>query len=483
MTVMAEERDEKKQDLPLCVDLDGTLVRTDTLVELMILLIKQDPLYLFRMIRWLGHGLVFFKKEVSQRVSLAVDDMPYTRDLVKYIKQERAGGRLVYLVTASHSEVARVVADHLGLFDGVIASQVINLKGQAKAEALVKRFGEQGFVYAGNSMADVAVWRVAKAGIVTCASRRVTQAAQKVARIEKKIIGPVSSGFLVCRMLRCHQWAKNILLLVPLVMSHAFVDLARLQAALIAVVAFSLAASAIYIMNDLADVGADRKHPRKSKRPFAAGEVMPQTGILSSVGLILSSIVLALLVSKIFLWWMVGYMVLTILYSFYLKRIVLVDVVVLALLYTIRVFAGAAAVAVPVTGWLMVFSLFIFMSLALLKRFVELQRMQPTQQQEAVPGRGYMAVDSGPVGQLGATSGYLSVLVFGLYIRSPQVLQLYSRPNVLWLFVPVLLYWISRMWLLGHRGELDEDPIVFTLRDRISYLAATCGIVLFLLAL
>jgi len=270
------------------------------------------------------------------------------------------------------------------------------------------------------------------------------------------------------KALRVHQWSKNMLIFVPLIMSHKIQDPSRLASSLIAFASFSLCASAIYLLNDLLDLESDRSHPKKKYRPLASGELPIQSGIFLASALLTSSIVLSSFLGRQFLALLVLYTLLNCAYSLYLKRRVMVDVILLAVLYVIRIFAGAAAVEVLVSSWLMAFAMFFFLSLALMKRYAELY-LYNRFSKESPKGRGYVCEDMQHIATMGASSGYISVLVMALYINSKEVVALYSRPEVLWLIAPLLLYWISRVWLLTQRGKMRSDPIIFAMKDKSSY--------------
>ena len=451
--------------VPLCVDLDGTLLRTDTLVESILALLKARPLAAAWIPVWLLGGRARLKREIASRVSLNVAALPYNDELVAYLRTERAAGRRLVLVSATDRAIADAVAAHVGLFDDVLASDgSTNLKSRRKMEALRARFGSGGYDYAGNESADVVVWRDARVAIAVNATPRTVAAAGPDARV----FSPRTNALrTVARAIRVQQWVKNLLVFVPLAMAHQVRDPLMLNA-VIAFVAFSLCASGVYLTNDLLDLEADRRHATKRKRPFAAGDLNPAVGLVLAPLLFATSILLALTLPPAFLLALAIYVVLTTLYSFRLKHVALVDVVVLAMLYTGRMIAGSAATGVWPSPWLLAFALFFFLSLAFVKRYSELYGLR--QSGELLGIRGYYASDLDLIANLGAVSGYLSVLVAALYINTDRVAGLYSEPHLLWLICPLLLYWISRVWLLAHRGELDEDPVVFAVTDRVSYL-------------
>lgn len=456
-----------KQPLPICVDLDGTLVRTNTLVEALLILLKQNPLLLFLMLIWLLRGKIYFKRAVASRVKLSAAALPYNQVLLTYLRDKAAEGHELYLMTAAPTQIAQVVATHLALFTDVISTTTINLAGSAKAAAAVERFGEKKYIYAGNSRVDTPVWARSAGAIVVNASAAVLAAAGQVAPVVLMVPPQRLTFKIMARVLRSHQWVKNVLVFVPLVAAHE-ISMESLGWAGLSFVAFCLVSSSVYVVNDLLDLPADRLHPTKRQRPFAAGDVSVWVGITLAPLLLVSGLYCGFVVSYFFLSWLLAYLILTTGYSFYLKRIAILDVVILGLLYTLRIFAGATAVAVVVSTWLLVFSLFLFMSLAFLKRFTELLRL-PEGGANNLVGRGYHVSDTAPIGGLGMASGYSSVLVLALYISSEEITRLYVMPQLLWFMVPILIYWISRLWVLAYRGKIHDDPVVFAMRDTMSY--------------
>lgn len=459
----------------LCVDLDGTLLKSDVLYESLLALLSRNPFYLFLLPFWLVKGKAALKHEIASRVELDPATLPYDERLVSLLKETPARPRV--LCTATNAKFAHRIAEHLGVFDQVLASDdQLNLSGSRKASALVDRFGERGFDYAGNESVDLDVWSRARCAWVVNGSRSLAQRAAKVTTVDRHL--PASSGGLRTwiKAIRVHQWLKNLLVFLPLLASHRFYDAMSVVHVGIAFLAFGLCASGVYVLNDLLDLPSDRRHPRKCRRPFAAGTLPLLHGLAAAPALTLAGFALALLVSPMFALVLAGYYVMTLAYSLRLKRVVMVDVVVLAGLYTIRIIGGAAAIDSPLSFWLLAFSMFLFLSLAMLKRYTELATMLASGNDKA-SGRGYAVDDLPLIQSLGGASGYLAVLVFALYINSPESLALYRHPQVLWLICPMLLYWISRVWIKAHRGGMDDDPVVFAVTDRISQIViAVCGL-------
>ena len=455
---------------PLCVDLDGTLIRSDLLLESLVLLLKRNPLYLFLAIGWLlKGGKAGLKAQIAARVTLNPAALPYNMELIAWLKAERAAGREVWLCTAANERLADQVSEHLDLFDGVMASTPqVNLAGERKAAKLVERFGQGGFDYCGNEWRDMAIWRCSRSAVVVNAPESLVR--QVESQLSVAQVFPASgkqTWRVVLRALRPHQWAKNVLVLVPLFAAHKAGDLGSVVCGMAALVAFCLCASSVYLLNDMLDLEADRGHARKSKRPFASGDLSIATGLLLAPTLLLLSAVIAAFLPAKFQLWLVAYYGLTFAYSTFLKRMLLIDAVTLAGLYTLRIIAGAGAVTVGLSFWLLLFSVFLFLSLAFVKRYAELDALRRQNKLQAL-GRGYRVEDLSVLQGFGTAAGYLSVLVLALYINSPEIEPLYHRPKVIWMLCVLLLYWVSRVWMTAHRGGMHDDPVVYALRDRVS---------------
>jgi 4-hydroxybenzoate polyprenyltransferase len=457
--------------LPLVVDLDGTLLRTDTLHESAIRLLRDHPLDLARIPLWLVSGKAFMKRRIADRISLEPAGLPYRQDLLEWLRAERDAGRPLVLCTAADRSIAKAVSEHLGIFDVIMASDgTTNLDGPRKADALVDRFGAAGFDYAGNSSVDLAVWARARRAIVVDAPSKVVRRARELATVEREFarepIGLRQWG----RVLRVHQWLKNLLLFVPLIGAHRFSDGLVWQVLALAFLSFSLCASAVYVANDLLDLDSDRDHPRKRSRPFASGAVPVRTGAVLVPVLTLASLLLGLKVGGPFQFWLAAYFLLTCVYTLLLKRLVIVDCLTLALLYTVRIVAGAAAASLSLSFWMLAFALFLFLSLAFVKRYAELM-VQVGRGSEKTHGRGYLTADAPLVEAFGVASGYGSALVLALYLNSESVTLLYRHPEVAGGVVPIVLFWISWVWIQAHRGRMRDDPLVFAVRDPASLAA------------
>lgn len=456
---------------PLVVDLDGTLVHSDMLHESAISVLRDSPFEVLRIPFLLLKGKAFLKQHLASKTEFNPQTLPYNEELLEWLKQERAVGRRLILCTAADRKIADRIADHLGIFDQVIASDgVLNIEGEKKAAALVQRFEHQGYDYAGNSHKDLAVWARAHKAVVVNGSRELLKKALDIATVEK-VFPRKSIGFSFwLRTLRVHQWLKNLLLFVPLLAAHDLGNGSAWGALFLAFVAFSLCASSVYIANDLLDLESDRLHPRKRNRPFASGLVPVWMGALFAPLLLIVSLGVATLVGQKFLSWLIFYFALTCAYSWILKRLMLIDCLTLALLYTLRIVSGAAAVEHNLSFWLLAFSVFLFLSLAFVKRYAELE-VQSLSGKEKVHGRGYRAADAPLIQTMGIVAGYSSILVLALYLNSDAVRRLYAAPELIWGAVPVMLFWISWMWMQAHRGKMHDDPLVFAVKDRASLCA------------
>lgn len=470
--------------LPLCVDLDGTLILTDSLWESTLRLISKSPFKLFLLPFWLLLGKAGFKHKISQNVKLDPTSVPYNAALLKYLTKQRLLNRRLVLVTAASEKIANAIAQHLNIFDEIYASDKMhNLSGRKKAARLVEKFGEKGFVYAGNASIDLNVWQHAAAAVVVNGSDALTEKARQLTSIEKIIPNehPLSLR-IILKAIRIHQWSKNLLIFAALVLAHNWFNTEAIQSAVYAFFSFSFAASAVYLLNDLIDLEADRTHSSKKFRPLAAGIMPVQWGIFLIPVLLLLSFVLATQVSTAFIQILCVYLVLTTAYSLALKAIALIDVITLTSLYTIRIIAGAIAISVPLSYWLLAFSMFIFLSLALIKRYAELKNLAQHSETKTM-SRGYTVHDLQPVSLFGISSGYMSIMVLVLYIDDLRAGSQYAQPDWLWFVAVAILYWVSHMWLLAFRGQMNEDPILFSIHDRPSYIVSLFVVLSLYLAL
>lgn len=457
--------------VPLVVDLDGTLIRSDLLIETLFTELGRQPSSIFGLVPALFSGRAAFKHRLAETAPLDVAGLPYDETVIAMIKTARAERRPVYLASASHEKCVAAVAQHLGLFDGWFASNAkVNLKGPAKAARLVESFGAGQFDYIGNEAADLAIWAQARKSITVGAPAALRASLPALAGDVVHLESPQPTLKTWLKLLRVHQWVKNALVFIPLLMAHEL-HLAALGTALLAFLAFSLCASGVYIFNDLADLAADRAHPTKRTRALASGTIPLAAGLSVVPVLWLAAFAVAAFVSLPFVAVLFAYFALTTLYSFMLKRKMLVDAFTLASLYTIRVIGGAVAVGVVLSHWLLAFSMFMFIALALIKRYVELAMLADRNMPNPA-NRNYQIGDLDIIAALSAASGYNAVVVLALYINSDAVVPLYRHPEFLWFVCPIVLFWFSRALLLAHRRQMHDDPIVFALKDRVSLLAA-----------
>jgi 4-hydroxybenzoate polyprenyltransferase/phosphoserine phosphatase len=468
---------------PLCVDLDGTLVKSDTLVDSLLALARSHPQLVFKLPGRVLAGKAAFKAFVASSVALDVANLPYNTALLDFLHQERARGRAIYLATGADERLAHRVADHLGIFAGVLASDgTTNLTGSDKLDRLRGHLDSAAFDYIGNDTPDVPLLAHAAVPMIANPTVRLRMRLKsrgiQPARVFVEQEPVVRSIF---KALRPHQWAKNLLIFIPLLCSHAITS-AKSWAALAAVGCFCLTASSAYILNDLLDIEADRRHPRKRLRPFAAGHLSGFMGLVIALLLMVVGLAGAAELPGSFFPCLLAYLATTFAYSVYLKRVVLVDVMVLSGLYILRLFAGSSVTQTPISQWLAGFSMFLFLSLAMVKRFAELENLRAA---GAVPknGRGYLLADLDQLRSFGTASAYAAVVIFAIYITGTDVTNLYHRHRMLWFTVPLMILWLNRVWLLASRGELNEDPVAFALTDLMSQLIGAAVLLIVLLAL
>ena len=463
----------------VCVDLDGTLIAADLFWESLLRLVMSAPAVLLRLPFWALKGRAYLKRQVAARIAIDATSLPYRDEVLAYLRESSARGSMLVLATGSDEIYARAVHQHLGIFVDVVASDgAVNMSGRRKARALSARFGSGGFHYIGNDWADVHVWSAGGSATIVAAPARLVRSLRSKVPI-RSVIAPARARVLaLLRAVRPHQWAKNVLVFAPLIAAHDLFSTEPLFKSLVAFAAFSACASAIYILNDIVDVDADRLHPRKRTRPFAAGELSIPFGLTSSGVLLSAGLLVAAFGAS---WALTGilslYVLSTMAYSTWLKREPVVDVFVLAGLYVLRVVAGGVAAAIPLSTWMLAFALFFFLSLAFVKRYTELAG------NGRAPGRGYTADDAMWMHAIGTSSGYMAVVVLALYVSAPDVTRLYGRPTALWLLCPLLLFWITRTWFRAGRRQVHDDPVVEALKDPVGYGCAAALAVILLIAL
>jgi 4-hydroxybenzoate polyprenyltransferase len=466
---------------PLVVDLDGTLTPTDTLAESVVQLIRRNPLDAFLLPVWACRGIACLKSTVARRIRIAAERLPYRADLLAYLHEQKAQGRSIVLATAAHRSIAEGVAGHLKLFDQVIATdESANAKGEEKLRQIRAAVGRD-FVYAGDSSADQPIWASAKAAVLVDVAPRVERRVRETTPVERTFCDEPVTAALWLKAIRAHQWLKNLLIFVPLLTAFSLFESSRMADAVLAFVAMSLAASATYIVNDLWDLESDRAHPRKRSRPFASGDISIVRGVLAVALLFTASAIIALCASYAFAGMLAGYIVLTSLYSGWLKSRVLIDVVMLSVLYTWRILAGSVAVHIAISKWLLAFSIFTFLSLALVKRCSELVSLQ-SDGATASPGRDYRVSDLVVLWPIGLSATLSAVVVFGLFISAPETASRYATPGLLWFVALILTYLLCRLWIKTVRGAMHDDPVVYVMRDRKSCVLVAMVIAIMLLA-
>jgi 4-hydroxybenzoate polyprenyltransferase/phosphoserine phosphatase len=454
-------------DVVLVVDLDGTLLRSNMLFETFWSSLASDWHKLLPSFGTSVLSSASLKQHLAQTALIDAALLPYNVDVIAYIKTWKASGGHTALVTASDQVLAEQVALHLGLFDDVHGSDgATNLKGENKARLLADRYGEAGYIYMGDSFADLPVWGKASKAITVNASQVIRDRVEQLGCEYEHLSPPVHSFKPFLKAIRPHQWLKNILVFVPMFVAHQFTPLAIVNCFL-AFIAFNLIASSGYILNDLCDLASDRAHPRKRNRPFASGDIPIGYGSLMSPLLLFVALAIAVTLGRTFVLIIIGYYVATTAYSFYLKRKIVVDICTLACLYTVRIVAGGAATVMPLSVWLLAFSFFFFFSLAAVKRQAELIDEVSRGMIKTI-GRGYHVDDLPIIAQIATASGYVSILVLAFYLNSPAVRNLYNTPEVFWGICLVLLYWISHIVIETHRGNMHDDPIVYAVKDKIS---------------
>lgn len=457
---------------PLVVDLDGTLVHSDMLWEAIVLFLKTRFVEAWRLLLWLFLGKAGFKAKLAAAVMIDPAALPYDRVLLAHIAAERAQGRVIVLATGSQRLIADSIAGHLGLFDRVLATEdALNLTSHNKAGRLLGIYGEKGYDYIGNASVDIPVWHGSR--IAYSVTHKPFQLGQGRATEQ---LGSLRGGWAkpLLKAMRPRQWLKNLLVFVPMLAAHELDAVTALQS-LVAFLAFSLCASGAYLLNDALDAQDDRMHPTKHKRPIAAGSLPLPVAIFGSALLAFAALALCASFDTLLLMVVSVYFISTLAYSIVLKRLLMVDIVVLALLYSLRILGGSASTHIEPSFWLLAFSFFIFLSLALLKRHSELFNLHQ-QGEEKTRGRSYTTADRLPVGIMGLNSAFLSVLIFMLYFNSDAVLELYRQPAFLLGIVPLLVFWLGRLWILSFRGEVNEDPVLYVSKDPASLaIIAACG--------
>ncbi len=469
-------------NLPLCVDLDGTLITTDTLWESLLLLLKKNMFFALLLPFWLVRGKAYCKQQITQKTQLPIDSLPYNKSLITWLKQQKESGKSLILITGAYQSIAKQVATHLGIFSEVLATDGNNnLVGKNKRDLLNQRFNKSGYDYVGNSRQDLPVWQDARHSYVTNASQGTLRKAKQHANVQGNFAVKRNKWALIARALRVHQYAKNTLLFVPLLLTGIVINQEIFLNYLLTFISLSAFASSLYIANDLMDLTDDRKHPKKSQRPFACGALSLPFGVLLSCICFIIAISLLLFLPTITQYLLLSYVLLNLFYTHIFKKIILLDVFLLAALYTLRIILGMSLISFGYSAWLILFSIYFFISLAFMKRYIEINDMADAGA-NSLSGRAYKFEHKNLIAIFGIISAYVSAVIFSLYINSTKALHIYAHPQILYGTVLIILYWISRTWLLAWDKKVHHDPVLFALTDKVSYLSATAIALLILLA-
>lgn len=471
------------QPLPLVVDLDGALLRVNPLHEGLLVLLMRRPWQLLRALRILiCRGGSRMEAMGASFGMVDIENLPLRQELLAWLREQAAAGRELHLVSAADPVTVGRLAASLRLFDSCVASGGSHrLRGSAKADYLTRRFSD-GFSYVGGRAQEPAVWESASAAVLAGAPPAARRRIQRLNKpIEAEFPAPGVRAAPWLKQLRLHQWSKNLLVFLPLLLGHRFTDVQGWVSALLAFAGMSLVASATYVVNDLSDLADDRRHISKRNRPLAAGTIAAPAAAAVALLMLAAGFGLAFATGPEAGLTLACYLALTLAYSFRLKRVALLDTAVIGSLFTLRIVLGAVAARTPLSPWLLAFSAMLFFSLAMAKRHAEITKAARSAATAKIAGRGYEAGDVLLTLVYGISSGVASLVISMLYITNGVATVLYGNPSWLWA-VPLLLYlWQMRVWLYAHRGTLDDDPIVFALKDRASLLlGAGCLLALYL---
>jgi 4-hydroxybenzoate polyprenyltransferase len=469
-----------ENEIPLVIDIDGTLIHTDLLIEALILLIRKKPYYFWKCILWGFKGKAYLKNKIFGLVSPDYPLLPYNVELINFIKKEFASGRKIILASASPISAVIGISKIYPIFSELYGTEnKINLRGRNKLRVLTDRFGKGKFDYVGNSKADHVIFASSRYSYLVNPSRSVEKKAGRISDLRYTWHSGKATLKDYLGAIRVYQWVKNLLLFVPLVTSHSFYSVHLFMLTFGAFCTFNIMASSGYLLNDILDINSDRNHPRKRYRPVATGKISLLNASALALVFFTTGLFFASKFNPVFFYTMLFYFVTSFTYSLYLKKMAMYDVFTLAGLYSIRVFAGSEVIGVPLSFWLIAFSTFIFLSLAFLKRYSELITIKDDLALKK-QDRGYVSGDIYLVRIMGIVSGFLAIVVFALYINSPEVTELYSKIEILWFVSFLLLFWINRMWMIASRGRMTDDPIVFTLKDITSYIIfLLCGLCIY----
>lgn len=452
--------------LPLCVDLDNTFIKTDLSHEALFKLFKKSPLksifFLFSFYRNKADA----KTYLSQQITIDTDSIPLNDEVVTYCESEHRTGRKIHLVTGSHEDFANKIAKRFKFFHEVHATKNnMNLIGQDKAAYLIERFGKAGFDYIGDSADDLHVWKQSKNALIVCGKRNKRG---KLPNLTKYFFTNKNHISSILKALRPQQWIKNVLIFVPIFLAHRFNDLNLLINAAIGVLAFSLMASSVYLMNDLSDIESDRQHHKKKSRPLASGDISVACGVAIFALCFSTSLLISSVLGIIPFMLLLLYFILNVGYSFSWKKIALLDVFLLTAFYLLRIAFGSGISDIIISPWMRAFSFFLFLSLGFLKRYSEVFNSFHREGRAQIPGRGYNLSDLSVLFSFGSLVGFLSVLVFCQYIFQSNTVKLYTSPDWLWAAAAIIMYWLSSVWFRATKGKVNDDPVIFILKDKQS---------------
>ncbi len=470
---------------PLAVDLDGTLLKNDSLIEMFIFSLMRRPWETLLILLSLLGGRANFKNKLAQINKLDISNIPLREEFYEYLLQEKSKGRELFLVTAADQSVADDIHKKLGIFKEAIGSaNGYNLKGKKKLKYLQSLFPD-GFSYAGDSLSDIAIWREAKSIILVSNNRKILKSAKSMkGNIEQTFFPKKASLRIWMKSLRIHQWSKNLLIFLPLLLSHQYSNFTLVANVIVAFFCMGLIASGTYLINDISDLEADRSHKTKKFRPIASGDIGTGSAFVVALLSILSGLLIASVVSLQFLMVLFIYLILTLTYSFYLKKVPMLDVFSLGVLYTLRIVMGTVVIGALFSSWLLMFSIFFFFSLSLAKRYVEIIDAETAYNAEYIKGRGYKVSDAPIILSFGIATSTLSLLILTLYVANEAYPKdIYNNPEFLWGITPIVLLWIMRIWFLSHRREMKDDPVAFALRDAISWCLGFLILTLFVIAI
>lgn len=466
----------------ICVDLDYTLISTDILIEQIIKFLKRNPFKIFLLVIWFFKSKRYLKKKLFENVKVDYLNLPYREEVINFIKQEKERNKKVVLITATYYEIANQINSQLKIFDEVYGSnENISLKGKNKEKFLVGKFGIGAFSYIGDSISDLPIWRKSRKSYLVSNSRFMNFLLKKRKNFAGNLLPNETKLVDFFKLLRLHQWVKNILIFIPLLLAHEFQNFFAISRSIIAFFSFSLLASALYIMNDIIDIDNDRNHPTKKFRPIASGYFSAYTALFISFITFTSALILGWQVNYTFILILLAYVLINLFYSLWAKQVEILDIFTLSIFYVIRLYAGSVATNIQISNWLLAFSMFFFLSLATLKRFSEIKLSNSSPRESF--GRPYSPESSNFFLTFGIASSFASIVVLILYINSEKVLGLYRNPNFLWLDAFLLLLWMSIIWNLANKGKIDYDPVFESLKNPTLVLLELGMIVVWFMAL